>query len=136
MLGRPSRPLPICHLGRLCGPWAGHGCAGSVRAMEDASVTPGFEKVVLERLEHLTRLIDGVVGEMGQLKGRTLEMRVRAQTSHYLRGLLVPARVVELEDVLAVLDLGAIEPADVEMLERLDLIAEGTPRAGGPPEPG
>ena len=103
--------------------------------MEEARVTPGFEKLVLERLDHLTHLLDGVVGEMGQLKGRALEMRVRAQTSHFLRGLLVPARVVELEDVLAVLDLGAIEPADVEMLERLDLIAEGTPRAGGP-EPG
>lgn len=103
-------------------------------SMEDQPA-PAFEKVVLERLDHVVREIDSVVGEMGQLKGRALELRVRLQTAHFLRGLLVPARVLELEDVLAVLDLGAIDPGDVEMLERLDLIAEGTPRAAGP-EPG
>jgi hypothetical protein len=100
--------------------------------MGDTDANHHEEASLEKRLDHITHLLETAVGELGQLKGRTLEMRVRSEVSHFLRGLMVPARVVEFEDALSVIDLGAIEPADLEALERLDLIAEGTLRSGGP----
>jgi hypothetical protein len=94
----------------------------------------GAETSLLHRIEHIERVLESIVGELGQLKGRTLESRVRQSVNHYLRGLIGQARVVELDDLLAQLDLGAVEPADMEALERLDLVAEGSPRAGGQDE--
>jgi|HubBroStandDraft_1064217.scaffolds.fasta_scaffold31275_2 hypothetical protein len=92
------------------------------------------EATLLHRVEHIERVLETIVGELGQLKGRTLEARVRTSVPHYLRGLISQARVVELDDVLAQLDLGAVEPADMEALERLDLVAEGSSRSGGQDE--
>src|SRR5580693_1179225 len=79
----------------------------------------GTEATLLHRVEHIERVLETIVGELGQLKGRTLEARVRSSVSHYLRGLVSQARVVELDDLLAQLDLGAVEPGDMDALERL-----------------
>lgn len=101
---------------------------------EAALEQAGAETTLLQRVEHIERVLETIVGELGQLKGRTLEARVRQSVPHYLRGLVSQARAVELDDLLAQLDLGAVEPADMDALERLDLVAEGSPRAGGQDE--
>lgn len=90
-----------------------------------------FEERVLEEIGQVKRLLEVLAGEIGRLKGRSLEQRVRDQVTHYLRGVVSGARVVELEDVLARFDLGAVDPPDLEMLEKADLLAEGMQRDGG-----
>ena len=90
-----------------------------------------FESRVLGELAHISKRLDSLIGEVGRLKGRSLEERVRAQPAHFLRGLVSGAQVVELQDVLARLAPGALGEPDVASLERADMIAEGTLRHDG-----
>ena len=89
-----------------------------------------FEERVLEELGQVNQKLDSLLGEIGRLKGRSLEQRVREQITHYLRGVVSAARIVELEDVLARFDLGAVDPPELEALEKADLLAEGLRRDG------
>jgi hypothetical protein len=89
-----------------------------------------FEQQVLRELAHVSKRLDTLVGEIGRLKGRNLEQRVRDDISHFLRGVVSGARAVELEDILARLAPGALDEAGVAALERADLIAEGSLRNG------
>jgi hypothetical protein len=89
-----------------------------------------FEQQVLRELAHVSKRLDTLVGEIGRLKGRNLEQRVRADVAHFLRGVVSGARALELEDILARLAPGRVDEEGVAALERTDLIAEGTLRNG------
>jgi hypothetical protein len=89
-----------------------------------------FEQQVLRELAHVSKRLDTLVGEVGRLKGRNLEQRVRDDVSHFLRGVVSGARALELDDILARLAAGALDEAGIAALERADLIAEGTLRDG------
>ncbi len=99
--------------------------------VELAAAREGFEARVLGELAHISKRLDSLIGEVGRLKGRSLEERVRAQPAHFLRGLVSGAQVVELQDVLARLAPGTLSEAGIASLERADMIAEGTLRHDG-----
>ncbi|HEV2360850.1 MAG TPA: hypothetical protein VGS21_04025 [Acidimicrobiales bacterium] len=88
-----------------------------------------FERKVLAALSHLERRIDSLFGEVGRLKGRGLEQRVRDETRHFLRGLVAGARTVELEDVIENVAPGTISAEGLAALQRADLIASGSLRS-------
>jgi hypothetical protein len=89
-----------------------------------------FEQQVLRELAHVAKRLDTLVGEIGRLKGRNLEQRVREDVAHFLRGVVSGARAIEVEDILAGLGSGSLDEEGVAALERADLIAEGTLRNG------